>query len=87
MDRTVLPNEKNWDYPAYALDPKLQEGKKLPKWNPKSRREQYVGKSPPHASSVGLIYNLNTRYISPRFYMVCDKKSKQSWEDTTQMTH
>ena len=54
------------------LDPKLQDGKKLPKWDPQTRQGQYLGKSSAHASSVGLIRNLRTGYISPQFHVVYD---------------
>ena len=56
----ALRSEKTWGCPAYVLDPKLQDGKKLPKWDHRTRRGQYLGRSPNHASSVGLIRNLNT---------------------------
>ena len=58
--------------PAYVLDSKFQDGKKLPKWEPQTRQGQYLEKSSAHASSVGLIRNLQTRYISPQFYVVYD---------------
>ena len=54
------------------LDPKLQDGKKLPKWDPRTRQGQYLGRSPKHASSVGLIRNLNTGFISPQFHVIYD---------------
>jgi hypothetical protein len=34
-----------WDCPFYILDPKLQDGNKIPKWDPRSRREMFVGTS------------------------------------------
>ena len=56
----------------YVLDPRLQDGKKIPKWEPKSRRGQYVGASTLHASSVGVIRNLRTENLSPQFHVVYD---------------
>jgi hypothetical protein len=32
-----------WGCPVYVLDPKLQDGHKLPKWQPRSRRGMFVG--------------------------------------------
>ena len=32
-----LRNERVWGCPAYVLDPKMQDGKKIPKWDPKTR--------------------------------------------------
>ena len=72
LDSSVLRNEKVWGCPAYVLDPKLQDGKKLPKWDPQTRQGQYLGKSNAHSSSVGLIRNLRTGYISPQFHVVYD---------------
>ena len=72
LGSSPLKNEHTWGCPAYVLDPKLQDGKKLPKWDPKTRQGQYLGKSPSHASSVGLIRNLTTGFISPQFHVVYD---------------
>ena len=65
LDSSILRNEKAWGCPAYVLDPKLQDGKKLPKWYPQTRQGQYLWKSGTNESSVGLIRNLRTGYISP----------------------
>jgi hypothetical protein len=61
-----------WGCPAYVLDPKLQDGKKLPKWTPRSRRGKYLGPSPKHSTVVGRILNLRTGSISPQFHVVYD---------------
>ena len=65
IDMDFLKKERIWRCSAYVLDPKLQDGKKLPKCDPKTRQGKYVGKSPRHAGSVGLIRNPQTGYISP----------------------
>ena len=44
-----------WGAPVYVLDPVLQAGKKLPRWQPRSRRGMFVGFSPTHSSDVPLI--------------------------------
>ena len=54
-----------WGCPAYVLDPKLQDGKKLPKWQARARRGQYLGVSPDHSSTIGRILNLRSGFISP----------------------
>ncbi len=69
---SALINAHPWGCPVYVLQPRLQDGGKLPKWEPRSRRGQYVGASPLHASTVGLIRNLNTHRISPQFHCVYD---------------
>ena len=63
---------QTWGCPAYVLDPKLQNGQKIPKWSPRSRRGQFLGVSPLHASTVGLIKNLKTGRLSPQFHVVYD---------------
>ena len=47
---------------------------KLPKWSPKTRKGQYLGKSPTRASSVGMIKNLTTGFISPQFLVIYDTR-------------
>ena len=59
--------------PAYVLDPRLQDGKKIPKWEPRSRKGQFLGFSKEHASNVGLLRNVRTGYISPQFHVVYDE--------------
>ncbi len=54
------------------LDPQLQNGQKLPKWQPRLQVAQYVGASPLHASTLGLVRNLKTGNISPQFHVVYD---------------
>ena len=61
-----------WGCPAYVLDPKLQDGQKLPKWNPRSRQGQFLGYSKDHATNVGLILNPRTKRISPQFHVLYD---------------
>jgi hypothetical protein len=69
---SALINTHPWGYPVYVLQPRLQDGGKLPKWEPRSRHGQYMGSSPLHASTVGLIRNLGTNRISPQFHCVYD---------------
>ncbi len=75
-----LLNAHPWGCPVYVLQPKLQDGMKIPKWEPKSRRGQYVGHSPLHASTVGLVRNLKTQNISPQYHVVYD-----DWFETVQL--
>jgi hypothetical protein len=58
---------------VYVLDPRLQDGKKIPKWHAKARQGQFLGFSPLHSTSVGLIRNLRTERISPQFHVVYDQ--------------
>ena len=69
---TSLLNAQPWGCPTYVLSPRLQDGGKIPKWEPRSRLAQYMGVSPLHASTVGLVLNLRTRKISPQYHLVYD---------------
>jgi hypothetical protein len=40
-DYTHLLNVQPWGCPVYVLEPKLRDGHKLPKWEPRSKRGQY----------------------------------------------
>jgi hypothetical protein len=88
---SALVNAHPWGCPVYVLQPRLQDGGKIPKWEPRSRQGQYMGASPLHASTVGLIRNLRTNHISPQFHVVYDdlfdtvhasaETSPASWPD------
>ena len=72
VPRDHLRNLHVWGAPAFVLDPKLQDGKKIPKWEPRSRQGMHLGWSPLHASNVPLILNLHTGHVSPQFHVVFD---------------
>ena len=74
---TTVPRHKIldfhcWGCPVYVLDPTLQQGRKLPKWQPRSRRGVFVGFSKVHSSDVPLILNPRTGHISPQYHVVFD---------------
>jgi hypothetical protein len=72
-DHSALKNAHVWGCPAYVLEPSLtQAGSKIPKWQPRSRRAQFVGVSPVHSESIGVVRNLNTGYITPQYHIVYD---------------
>jgi hypothetical protein len=54
------------------LDPKLQDGKKIPKWQPRARRGQFLGYSKDHLTTIGLVLNIATGHVSPQFHVVYD---------------
>ena len=58
--------------PVYVLDPRLQDGKKLPKWSRRSRRAIYLGVSKIHSTTVHLVLNPDTGKISPQYHVVFD---------------
>ena len=61
-----------WGSPVYVLDPTLQDGKKIPRWKPRSRRAVYLGVSKLHSSNCPLVLNLQTGRISPQYHCVFD---------------
>ena len=62
-----------WGCPAWVLNPKLQDLKKIPKWSKRSRCGMYLGHSDDHHSTVGQILNLRTGAVSPQFHVVYDE--------------
>jgi len=68
----ALWNLHVWGCLAYVLDPQLHDGSKLPKWDPCLKRGQFVGHSPMHASTIGLVMNLQTSNISPQYHVMFD---------------
>jgi hypothetical protein len=61
-----------WGCPLYVLDPKIQQGQKLPRWEPSSKRGMFLGLSQQHASEVPLVLNLGTGSITTQFHVVFD---------------
>ena len=72
LDYEHLRRAHVWGCPVYVLDPKLQDGKKLPKWSPRAKRGMFVGQSLDHATSIGRILNLETGSITSQFHVVYD---------------
>ena len=71
-DGSLLRAARVWGCPAYVLDAKMQDGLKLPKWQPRARRGRFLGMSSAHSSTVGMILNLSTKRISPQFHVIYD---------------
>ena len=68
-----LQQARVWGCPACVLDPTLQDGHKLPKWQKRARCGVYLGVSPEHADSVGRVLNLETGAITPQCHVVHDE--------------
>jgi hypothetical protein len=60
--------------PVYVLDPHLQNGQRIPKWNARARQGMFVGFSTEHSSLVPLVLNLSTGNISPQYHVIFDDK-------------
>jgi len=72
VPRSILRNLHVWGCPSYVLEPKLQDGHKIPKFDPRARRALHLGLSPRHASTAPLVLNLDTGNVSPQFHVVFD---------------
>ena len=70
--KEALLNMHTWRCPVYVLEPRLCDGQKIPKWEPRSKRGQYMGVSPMHATTVGLVRNPQTGSITPQYHAVYD---------------
>lgn len=73
MSANPLQQARVWGCPVFVLDPKLQDGKKLPKWKARSRQGMYLGISASHSSTAGRILNPRTGYVSPQYHVVYDE--------------
>ena len=69
----LITNSRVWGCPVYVLDPRRQDGSKLPKWTKKSRLAMYLGSSFEHASTVGCILHLTSGHVSPQYHVVYDE--------------
>jgi hypothetical protein len=58
--------------PVFVLEPRLQQGLKIPKWQPRSRQAVYLGHSPHHAQTVPIVFNPRTGLCSPQYHVVFD---------------
>jgi transposase InsO family protein len=61
-----------WGCPVYCLEKDMHDGKKLPRWKPRSHRTMNMGLSAKHASTVPLVLNLDSGYITSQFNIVFD---------------
>eukprot|EP00804_Cyclotella_cryptica_P024840 CCRYP_001779-RA/>CCRYP_001779-RA protein AED:0.06 eAED:0.06 QI:0/0/0/1/0/0/3/0/1231 len=58
--------------PVYVLDPTLQDGKKIPKWDSRAQQGIFVGFSDEHSSLVPLVFNPRTQPVSPQYHVIFD---------------
>ena len=63
-----------WGCPASVLEAELQDGKKIPQWNPRAQLGVFVGFLEVHSSLVTLMLNTKTGKISPQYHVVFDDK-------------
>ena len=72
IPRHKLQNMHVWGCPVYVLNPTLQAGKKIPRWEPRSKLGLFCGLSTVHSSEVPLVLNLTTGSITTQFHVVFD---------------
>jgi len=58
----------------YVLDPKLSNGMKIPKWQPQAQVAQFLGFLRHHLSSVEVVQNLWTNFITPQFHVIYNQQ-------------
>jgi hypothetical protein len=71
----ILPRHKSFHTfgcPVYVLDGDLASGKKINKWEERSKVGVYLGQSPQHSRSVALVLDLQTGLVSPQFHVKFD---------------
>ena len=57
-----------WGCPVYVLDKSIADGKKLPRWQPRSICSMNMGLSPKHASTVPIVLNVSSGCITPQYH-------------------
>ena len=72
IPRHKLQNMHVWGCPVYVLNPTLQAGNKIPRWEPRSRRGVFCGLSTLHSSEVFQVLNLSTGSITTQYHVVLD---------------
>jgi hypothetical protein len=55
---------------GFILHAKLQDGRQIPKWEPRAREAQFMGFSQERSSTIGLFRNVQTNHASPQFHVV-----------------
>ncbi len=69
---TQIAHAHPWGCPTYVLNATLQDGFKIPRFEPRAMLGVYVEPSPIHVSNIGLILNPNTCKISPQVQVIYD---------------
>jgi hypothetical protein len=72
-----------WGCPIYIFDPKVQQGQKLPHWQPCSPQGIFMGLSHQNKSEVPQVLNVATGSITTQFHVVFYKSihhGELNWE-------
>jgi hypothetical protein len=71
--------------PVFVLDPSLQQGHKIPKWQPRSCQAVYLSHSPKHTQTLPIILDLKTGLCSPQYHVVFDDYFTSTKVQTTNL--
>ena len=68
--------------PVYVLDTRLQQSKKIDKWQQRSRMGVYLGQSKHHTITVHLVLSIKTGLVSPQYHVKFDNYFKTTrWKE------
>ena len=70
--RYKLQNMHVWGCHVYVLNPSLQAGKKIPRWEPRSKRGVFCGLSMIQSSEVPQVLKITNGIITIQFHVVFD---------------
>jgi hypothetical protein len=74
IPRHRLMDTHVWGCPVYILDPKVQQGQKLPRWQPCSHQGIFMGLSQQLTSEVHQVLNITTGIRTTQFQVVFENK-------------
>jgi len=80
-DHRELLRTHVWGCPVFVLEPCLQDGHKIPKFNRRARIGQYLGFSDEHSTLVVQVRNLATNFVSPQFHVIFDDRFTVIYND------
>lgn len=81
-----LADNHTFGCPVFALQNKLQGGKRIPKWSPQARLGVNLDPSQNHAQNVNLVLNISTGLVCQQFHVRFDnffKTVKHSSRDVS----
>ena len=61
-----------WGCPVYVLQSSIADGKKIPRWQPRSTRCIYMGVSPDHATNVPLVLVPGIGSVTLKYHVYFD---------------
>ena len=69
---TIFADFHPFGCPVYVLAQELQDGKSLPKWEPRAKVGVYLGTSRENASNVAHVLNPTTDHINSQYHLIYD---------------